>query len=171
MVLLAIVGGLGSGKTLSLTYLAWRNWKLKGRKIYSNYWLTFPHKRIQKISDLEEMENGFFAGDELWLWIDSRIAVSKRNRVVSTILLQSRKKDVHFAYTTQSFSQVDSRIRRCTDFIAVPMLTPREDWCRLVIMTYPAMERVKIYKFPTAPVFNMYNTREVVKQIDYDDEE
>jgi hypothetical protein len=30
-----IIGSLGAGKTLSLTYLAWRNYR-KGVKIYSN---------------------------------------------------------------------------------------------------------------------------------------
>ena len=65
MVLMGIVGSLGSGKTLALTYLAWRNWHLKGRRIFSNYNLYgFPFTKVDAIPSIERMQNGFFAGDE-----------------------------------------------------------------------------------------------------------
>lgn len=165
MVLMAIIGGLGAGKTLGLTYLAYRNF-LKGLKIYSNYWLAFPHDKIKKTSQLEKMREGFFAGDELWLWLDSRCSSSKRNRIVGQILLSSRKKDINFVYTTQSFNQVDIRIRRCTDFICQPFLTPREDWCRLVIFSYPSLEYVKQFKFKTKKYFPLFNTKEIVDMLE-----
>ncbi len=164
MVLMAIVGGLGSGKTLSLTYLAYRNY-LKGLRIFSNYWLGFPHVKITKTSQLEKMVEGFFAGDELWLWLDSRVSSSKRNRIVGKILISSRKKDVNFCYTTQSFNQVDVRIRRVTDFIAQPVLTPREDWCRLIVFSYPSLEYVKQFKFRTSKFFPLFKTREIVEML------
>jgi len=65
MVLMAIVGNLGAGKTLALTYLAWRNMG-KGLKIYSNYNLKFPYIPIKNVNDVLGMSEGFFAGDELW---------------------------------------------------------------------------------------------------------
>lgn len=165
MVLMAIVGGLGSGKTLALTYLAYRNY-LKGLKIFSNYELAFPYQKISKTSQLEKMKSGFFAGDELWLWLDSRVSSSKRNRVVGQILLSSRKKDINFVYTTQSFSQVDVRIRRCTDFIAQPMLTPREDLCRLVIFSNPSFQYIKQFRIITRKIFPLFNTKEIVSMLD-----
>lgn len=71
MVLMCIVGELGSGKTLTLTYLAWKNFYKKGRDVYSNYNLyDIPHTKVQSLNDLEKMRDGFFAGDELWLWLD-----------------------------------------------------------------------------------------------------
>jgi hypothetical protein len=63
MVLFAIVGELGAGKTLALTYLAWTNWYKKGRKIYSNYNLYgIPFTKVKSMPDLENMQKGFFAG-------------------------------------------------------------------------------------------------------------
>jgi len=162
---MAVVGELGAGKTLSLTYLAYRNF-MKGRKIYSNYKLSFPYTKVTSIEQLEDMKSGFFAGDELWLWIDARASTSKKNKVVSSILLKSRKRDIHFSYTTQSFSQVDKRVRNITDFIAVPMLSPRENWCRLLIMTNPSHSIVKTIKFRTENVFKMYDTTEEIEPID-----
>lgn len=64
MVLFAIVGELGAGKTLALSYLAWNNWFKKGRRIFSNYdFYGFPYTKVDSIPDLEKMQSGFFAGD------------------------------------------------------------------------------------------------------------
>lgn len=65
MVLMAITGNLGAGKTLCLTYLAYRN-LMKGLKIFSNYQLEFPFEFVSNVKTLDKMQNGFFAGDELW---------------------------------------------------------------------------------------------------------
>jgi hypothetical protein len=71
IVLFCIVGELGCGKTLALTYLAWNNWSKRGKRIFSNYNLYgFPFTKINSIPDLDLMKEGFFAGDELWLWVD-----------------------------------------------------------------------------------------------------
>ncbi|MFQ6056428.1 MAG: LAGLIDADG family homing endonuclease, partial [Methanosarcinales archaeon] len=60
-----------SGKTLALTYLAWNNWYRKQRRIFANLDLFgFPFTKITSIPELDRMQEGFFAGDELWLWVD-----------------------------------------------------------------------------------------------------
>lgn len=63
MVLMAVTGNLGSGKTLSLTYLGYRN-LMKGLKIYANYHLQMPYEYIGTVKQLDKMKEGFFAGDE-----------------------------------------------------------------------------------------------------------
>ncbi len=70
MVLMSIVGELGTGKTLSLAYLSWLNWHRKGRRVYSNMTLYgFPFTKVNTIEGLDQIREGFFAGDELWLWV------------------------------------------------------------------------------------------------------
>jgi hypothetical protein len=165
MVLMAITGNLGAGKTLCLTYLAYRN-LMKGLKIYSNYHLEFPFEFVSSVKTLDKMTNGFFAGDELWSWLDARVSSSKRNRAVNKILLSSRKRGIHFAYTTQSFRQTDVRIRKITDFIAVPNLSPNNDWCRLVIYNNPTLDVLRAFKFRTDKYFRLYDTREEVSALD-----
>jgi len=64
MVLMGILGELGSGKTLALTYLALRNYSLKQRTIYSNYNLKFPHIHVKTPDDVLGMKDGFAALDE-----------------------------------------------------------------------------------------------------------
>lgn len=63
MVLIAICGELGAGKTLSLVYLALRNYQ-KGRKIYSNFDMVIPHERVRTPEDVLNMKDGFLAADE-----------------------------------------------------------------------------------------------------------
>lgn len=169
MVLLAVIGNLGSGKTLALTYLAWRN-HLKCQKIYANYDLKgIPHKKINTIEEITKMNHGFFAGDELWLWLDSRASMKRKNMAIGNILLTSRKKDVQIGYTAQSFNQVDIRIRRITDFIALPQLDASETICRLIIFSNPTLQVLRTYKFRTAPIFKLYDTREIVKVLPDDE--
>jgi len=102
----------------------------------------------------------------LWQWLDSRVSSSKRNRLVNQILLTSRKRDIHFAYTTQSFKQTDIRVRKITDFIAIPYLSPDNRWCRLVIYNNPTLDVLKAFKFETAKYFQLYNTKEEVAELE-----
>jgi len=66
----------------------------KGLKIYSNYDLKFDHVPVNNVNDVLGMQDGFFAGDELWHWLDSRASMSKKNQVIGNFLLTSRKKGV-----------------------------------------------------------------------------
>jgi hypothetical protein len=88
--------------------------------------------------------------------------MKKKNAVVGNFLLTSRKRGVNFAFTAQSFSQIDVRIRRVTDFLAIPQLTVDERICRLMIFSHPSMQFIRMYKFLTEPIFDLYNTNEVI---------
>jgi hypothetical protein len=170
MVLFAIVGELGSGKTLALSYLAWNNWYKKGKKVFANYnFYGFPFTPVRTLPDLDKMKEGFFAGDELWLWLDSRATKNQKSLMVSSILLKSRKRGITIAYTTQSIHQVEKRIRDVTDFIAYPLMSVDNSWCRLEIFRGPKPSistRINppIY-FLCEPIFAIYNTYEEVHAI------
>lgn len=175
MVLMAVVGELGAGKTLTLTYLALRQWLQKGRRIYANY--TFygvPYFRVDSVQDIDEMSNGFAAMDEFWLWIDSRASVSLKNRLIGNILLKSRKRGLTIAYTTQSFDQIDKRIRKVTDFIAYPILAVGNTHCKVVIFRGPKPSPTgiidKLYFRPEV-VYQAYNSNEEIKPLLLDDKE
>lgn len=162
---MAILGGLGSGKTLSLTYLGLRN-LLKGKAIWSNYHLNFEHTYIETLDEIDDMREGTFLGDELWAWLDARASSSKRNRFISNILLKSRKRGYDILYTAQDFDQMDKRIRRITDFVAFPQMSRNEDWCVLTIAERRTQRILKQLKFRTAFVFRMYDTAEEITELD-----
>src|SRR2546428_10932370 len=101
MGLWALVGKMGGGKTLTMTYFLLILYIEQRMRILTNYKLKFP-KRIdgyipEKIDmellldpKNEQMKNCAIGLDEFWLWADSRNSGSKVNRLISYILLQSR---------------------------------------------------------------------------------
>jgi len=175
MVLLAVVGELGAGKTLTLTYLAIKQHLERGRKIYSNYRLYgVPYFHVDSIPDIESMSQGFVALDEMWLWIDARCSLQQKNRVTSSILLKSRKRGLTIAYTTQSFDQVDKRVRKITDFMAYPILSVGNSYCKVVIFrgSHPTVGGIiqKIYFRPEI-VYQAFNSQEEIQPLKVDDAE
>jgi len=98
---------------------------------------------------------------------NSRVSGSKKNKLISAILLKSRKRGINIGYTTQHLSQVDKRMRNITDFIAIPQLTPQETWCRLRVYHAVSGQLIKMYKFETAPIFKLYSTNEEVKDLSW----
>jgi len=176
MVLFAIVGELGSGKTLALTYLAWNNWLKKQRKIYSNYnFYGFPFTPVKSVFNIDKMREGFFAGDELWLWLDARCSKKEKNRIISSILLKSRKRGITIAYTTQTIGQIEKRIRDITDFVSYPIMSADNQYCRIEIFRAPnpsLASRIKppLY-FLCEPFYSVFNTYEEIRDINEEKEE
>jgi hypothetical protein len=166
-----VTGELGSGKSLALTYLAWSNYMKKRKNLFANYALFgMRYQEVKCIEQLNSMKEGFFAGDELWLWLDSRCSRSQKNKAVADILLKSRKRDLTIAYTSQNVHQMDRRIRDVTDFVAYPMMSPDNSFCRLEIFRgcRPSFSnRVKppLY-FLCERVYPLYSTYEEVQPID-----
>ena len=65
---------------------------------------------------MENLKNVAIGIDEFHIFCDSRIAASKRNRLISYFALQTRKRNVSLYFTTQFLDQVDKRLRRLVDY-------------------------------------------------------
>jgi hypothetical protein len=165
MTLIAILGGLGCGKTLTLTYLGLKSYFSYGGdvKLFANFHLFgVPFYYVKNIEEIEGMKEGIFLGDELWLWLDSRASSSKKNRAIAMILAKSRKRNVEIFYTTQDFSQIDKRIRKITDLFAMPTLNKNETICSVPIVN-KRMELRKVIRFKARSIFPHYDTSEEVE--------
>lgn len=109
-----IVGLMNSGKTLVQTYRLFLDYA-RGKDILTNYYVNFPHKRINKdfliwLSQREEnLLNVSMGLDELWIWLDSRQA--QKNTFATYIFNQSSKTDMNIYFTAQHNGQIDKRIR------------------------------------------------------------
>jgi len=124
-----------------------------------------PYIPVTSPEQIESMQDGFFAGDELWTWADARVSGSKKNKFITPILAKSRKRGIHIGYTVQAFRQIDVRIRNITDFICMAKLNESESLCRLFVYTQPSMQLQRVFKFRTAPVFDLYDTKEEVSSL------
>lgn len=193
IVLVGIIGELGVGKTLTLTYLGWNNWFHKGRKICSNYTLYgIPFTPIKTVEDLQRMipaetptleqlmnvKEVCFVGDELWRWIDARCSVMDvsekerkkiKNKFITDILAASRKAFVTVIYSSQTLDQIDRRIRSVTDFTVYPMIKGDNYVCHARFFVGPRPNAYNIDKdirFYCEPFFAMFNTYERVQPLD-----
>jgi len=166
MVLFCITGELGSGKTLGLTFLGFKNWMFRKQKIYSNYHLyQIPYIYIDGIDKLDQMRDGFVMCDEMWIILDSRCSRSIANRLTSSILLKSRKRDLTYCFTAQMLDLLDKRIRKILDFTAYPILNAPESVCKVSVFRtgFPKTgSYMKTFYFNTEHIFNCYDTREEI---------
>lgn len=178
MVLFAIFGELGAGKTLSAVALTFRNWIVKHRKVYSNIPLyKIPYHFIESVDQLDKMKHGVVLADEMWTLINARRAISKKNQLVSSILLKSRKRELVYFFTTQVMNLIDRVVRQLVDFTAYPVLMGGNAYtnepylaCKLYIfkgfsqrMDPSRLFRTMIYKTPL--VYEMYDTTYEVADI------
>ncbi len=169
---MALSEKLGTGKTLCLTYMAWKN-HLKGMKLFTNYNLVgLPHTRIRNAEDIVAMKDGFAALDELWTWVDARQSGKKKNKFITLVLAKSRKRGLDIAYTTQRFYNIDIRVRQVTDLIVIPQMSSSGKFCTVRVYDNPITPQpVKLLKFFTFPIFKLYDTTEEVDEFNYEDEE
>lgn len=167
--LIGIKGPLGAGKTALLTFVGLRQYAV-GLNVYSNYGLNFrPGPTSGKVLpfNAEDLANGNWQGpgilliDELPVWMDSRNSIS--NRISTQMVLQTRKKKTHIAYTTQFLDQVDLRVRRLTDVVIE--CEKRKDFAHLrLIRTYDGYEVEKKLYLP--PLYDLYDTEEIIRKPD-----
>ena len=129
-VIMGFVGPRGDGKTLAMTAALIHGYK-RNKTIYSNYGLKFPPSeenpspvlplRATTLTEFADADSGLqdaiVAVDEIHVWLDSRSSQTKRNKVASYMVTQSRKRDVDVFYTTQLLHQVEKRVRDNTDII------------------------------------------------------
>lgn len=114
-----IIGELGKGKTLLLTCIAIQA-HLKGKKIYSNYTLKFPHTRIKDVYDFEDIREGVVVIDEFGEICDANKWRSKANEIIYRFLAKSRKRHLDFYFTNQHFFRVGKVARNLTNEIFLP---------------------------------------------------
>jgi hypothetical protein len=176
MALVNIVGELGIGKTMSLTYLGWRNWFLKGLKIYSNIHLfKIPYIFIDGLNKLNNCEEGYVLIDEWWTLYDSRLSRTQKNIAGANILARSRKKHLTYVGTSQVADAVEGRIRKVLDFTFYPMMNREETIIKLLMFRGGSVKKashfMKAFYFRTELVKNMFWTDELVETADESKEE
>ena len=126
--IIATIGRLGKGKTLSGVIEAYDNY-LDGKEVFSNIWVDFPHTPIKTPYDFLGLEDGFFLADELWHLADNRKSMNLLNDVLTIILIRSRKRNFDVFYT-QQFLQIDVRIAFISDEWIKPRTIPDHEICK-----------------------------------------
>lgn len=177
MTVYAILGGIGSGKTMAMVYMALQDAQIRGKKILSNIKMVIPHFQFIKASMMETMpknlKNITLCIDEIHNFMDSRSGTTGVNKKRTHFILQSRhagQGSLDIIYTTQFLHQVDKRLRNNTDVKVYPYIIKRDEDSGLPIfmmLSYMFQEGMKLRVLNeyivTEPIGKMYDTHEIVE--------
>jgi len=173
--IIAIVGPIGSGKTLSMTRYAYKEYiKFKEQiannelQLITNYHLiNIPHKII-KTNELFEMKetlrNARLFIDEMHIFMDSRSSQNKTVKKLTQFILQTRHLGVHLYFTSQDIGQVDIRLRRQIDMLVYCTQTKYDGWFKQRIIDYRDVMDIQSNEivFNGKPYYGLYDTLELV---------
>lgn len=90
------------------------------------------------------------------------------NKIITDILIASRKAFVTIAYTTQAFHQVDRRIRDITDFICLPQVSFDGQVTTMQVFkgSRPTLaSKMPDIRYYNEPMFAIYNTYERIQDL------
>lgn len=168
MPIIGIEGPIGSGKTTVLTYFALQEYMVLKKPIFANYtlneipftYMTFEDLMAKMDVQFDFQRAGIFI-TEAHIWVDSRMAVSKLNRLFSYFMLQTGKQDINLYYDTQDFGQVDLRLRRMTD-MAIRIVAKRGNLHKIIIQDMHTGKKRNAVIDGSA-IYHHFNTREIAQ--------
>ena len=169
MTLMIVVGGLGSGKTCLLTYLALKHCE-RGGQIWANYSISAENYHYLRPEDLMRLGRGDMANiDEAYNWLEARTSNKGTNRYLSYIVFQSRKRDLSINLTAQMISSIDVRFRTMADYLAIAQKKSNRFSYTLLIATGKGFkERHFSIPFSVAEeqIWPYYDTFEIIDPLD-----
>lgn len=182
--IIAIIGKRGEGKTMLLSLLNWYDWLLE-KHIWTNYHFLNGKERshhmtkdfLQTFFDTQgeaflQTHGGVLAIDEIATFIDAYDFRSKKAKIFSMFVVQTRKRNVYMRYTTQQLRLVPIRIRDNTDYIFEPSYDRTKDI--LYVDVYSFDGKYKTYK-KTMKIFRalflckkhqLYDTNEIIEVLE-----
>ena len=168
-----ILGDYGSGKTLYMVLEA-----VSSKKDVLGNFTIKGLKNYQKIDIMDLKDIGFgklILLDEMQTWLESRTSMSFRNRYITNIVDESRKRGIDVFGTAHLFTSIDIRFRsNCHRIIKCSRVGQKDNsWGRDVdyrdfkyetLNTYNFKVRKKRLPYQKAePYFKLYDTLELIK--------
>lgn len=170
-----IVGRFGSGKTLLLTYYALKAIE-KNHKVFANYTIksdkasfVTPSNFEVKLDSVDTQKQPISTFlDEVYVWLDSRMSMTKRNLSLSHLILQSRKRHLTIFYTAQMSRTVEMRLSEMADFrIKAEQLHNR---FKYTVYTGDGLQ-LSVFAIPKKKaetfLYSEYDTYHIVKEKNY----
>ena len=168
--IIGLFGDRGAGKSLLLTIFL-RDAYNKGYPVVSNYKLFFPDREKNPIRYMSfaqmcdmpyDLEGAIIGCDEFQAGADSRETMSNRNRKLTKLCTQLRKRHCSLYYTTQRFDLIDKRARSQTDgFICVqPNSEPGFFEAVFMVDDETVVNRRRFYG---VPAYEWYDTDEIIE--------
>lgn len=160
-----IVGNFGSGKTLFMTYLAYLNQGY--RKIFANYHLKeieYTYMTINELAEFpDDLRDAIVLLDEGHVGANAYDVFKKDVRKFSQFITQIRKRNIVMFWSTQRFRRVALPLRELTEFFYEMSATEIDGVSHIKIFNIDNdYEFIKEFIFDGRPMFNKYDTEEII---------
>lgn len=127
---IGIFANPSQGKTILMTFLGLLFW-LRGYRVFSNYWVAFPHVLIESLEDLKKIglypawEKKVALMEDFERWINSRLASTKQNISMGAVTMDFGKNNCSLIYTAKRSAIIDINVRDISSiFIEVKLILP-----------------------------------------------
>lgn len=115
-----IYGDMGNGKTIFMTYIAWKNPDIP---VYADYKLNLPNFKPLEIDELLSLpdEKALILFDEIDEYLNNRRSMSNLSLFLNTVMKQTRKRKLEVLGSTQLLDTIDSRFTRQTKLSVIAL--------------------------------------------------
>lgn len=159
--IVCIVGGLGSGKTLLMSALV-DGERARGRVVAANYALRGA-LRFAWWEDLWAFRQGVYAWDEAHVDCDARLFA--QNVEATSWFLQTRKLGLDLVMTTQSFEQIDLRLRQMVDCLILMSKLRAGVSVATVVDAFTMRIRRKALFHHSSELYGLYDSMATVERL------
>jgi len=179
--IIGIEGFMGDGKTVFMVRSILIDY-LNSRPIYANFKLKEIEYKPLLIEDFlntdtaEKYKNATLCIDEITLFMDCRRSSKKENIALSTLLRQSRKRNICIIFTCQNFEETDIRLINFTSIFVIAervyRINENDEKVEVenlrqytIIDTRQREENVTKLVLDITPFFKYYDTDEIIESI------
>jgi len=172
---------MGDGKTVFMVRSILIDY-LNSRPIYANFKLKEIEYKPLLIEDFlntdtaEKYKNATLCIDEITLFMDCRRSSKKENIALSTLLRQSRKRNICIIFTCQNFEETDIRLINFTSIFVIAervyRINENDEKVEVenlrqytIIDTRQREENVTKLVLDITPFFKYYDTDEIIESI------
>lgn len=148
----------------------------QGKTVYTNFHLNLKSIDKKYHKQIKLLDNVFFENyknfqlydcsvyiDEAYIFFDSRMSQSKKNRIFSYFVCQTRKRTVNLVMSCQLFRSIDVRVRNQIELFIYPSCVKCDEGTIVRNDIYDAnMHKKGKMIFKGDDYFNAYNTEEII---------
>jgi len=175
--LIGIEGGLGTGKTIMLLRYLLKDYNNK-HDVYANFGIKhikYNNLNLQELLKYEKEQLNLFNAtigiDEITVMVDCRTSMSRRNRIFSYFILQSRKRNVNVYYTSQDLSMLDKRLVAHTHIVVICEMSynrlneviPNYRYYTIVDMRNRNKTSIHRFHLNISKYYSFYDTDEIIQ--------
>lgn len=159
----------GSGKTLTLTFIAVERNALEGIPIVANFELTKvnPFMFMNDVEIIKEMEYASLFLDEIRRYIDSYMSTGMKTRFISNLVADLGKQSCDFYFSDQHYNAAPPRVKVNLNMVAMPEYDEDSQWVTVYLFhsldDFVYMNPFFYFGFYAPDYWDYYNTREKIE--------